>query len=56
MGIITSVASSIPVVYAKVADIAGAVVAICNVPGEGDVGAVYVSLQVSDNILGSCTV
>ena len=45
---------SLPVVDAEVADVAGAVVAIHNVPGEGDVGAVLVGLEVADNILGIC--
>ena len=37
----------------KIADVAGAVVAIHNVPGVGDVGAVPVGyLEVADSILG----
>ena len=37
----------------KIADVGGSVVAIHNVPGEGDVGAVPVGyLEVSDSILG----
>ena len=37
-------------------DVAGAVVAVHNVPGEGDVGAVLVGhLEVADmTVLGSC--
>ena len=40
----------------KVTDVAGVVVAIYNVPGEGDVGAVlFGHLEVADMIvLGSC--
>ena len=36
----------------EVADVAGGVVAIHNVPGEGDVGAVLDSLEVTNNFLG----
>ena len=40
----------------EVSDVAGAVVAIHNVPGEGDVGAVFVGLEVANMIvLGNCT-
>ena len=47
---------SLPVVDAEVTDVAGAVVAVHNVPGEGDVGAVPTGhLEVADMIvLGSC--
>ena len=42
-------------VDAEVTDIAGGVVAIHNVPGESDVGAVPVGhLEVADNLLGIC--
>ena len=43
---------SLPAVDAKVIDVAGAEVAIHNVPGEGDVGAVLVSSEVADDFLG----
>ena len=40
----------------EVSDIRGVVVAIHNVPGEGDVGAVFVGLEVANMIvLGNCT-
>ena len=44
------------VIQIKVMDVAGGVVAIHNVPGEGDVGAVLIGhLEVADMIvLGSC--
>ena len=52
---IATVTSSIPEVNAEVTDVAGTVVAIHNVPGEGDVGAVLVGyLEVADSILGIC--
>ena len=39
----------------EVSDVAGAVVAIHNVPGEGDVGAVLIGhLEVANNVLGIC--
>ena len=46
-----------PVIVTEGVDVAGAVVAIHNVPGEGDVGAVLTDhLEVADMIdLGSCT-
>ena len=42
----------------EVADVAGSVIAIRNVPGEGDVGAgLAVHLEVTDMIvLGSCSI
>ena len=43
---------SLPAVDLKVTDVAGAVVAIHNVPGEGDVGAVLRGLEVTNNFLG----
>ena len=44
------------VIYTKENDVTGAVVAIHNVPGESDVGAVLVGLEVADMIvLGSCS-
>ena len=45
---------SVGVVDAKVTDVAGAVVAIHNVPGEGDVGAVLIGFKVANNFLGIC--
>ena len=44
------------VIHTEVADVAGAVIAIHNVPGEGDVGAVLTDhLEVADIfVLGSC--
>ena len=44
------------VIQTEVVDVAGAVVAIHNVPGEGDVGAVLTDhLEVTDmTVLGSC--
>ena len=54
MVIVTAV-WSLPVVDAEVIDVARGVVAIHNVPGEGDVGAVPVGyLEVSKNFLGTC--
>ena len=53
---IATVTSSIPEVNAEVTDVAGTVVAINNVPGEGDVGAVLVGLEVADSILASASV
>ena len=47
---------SLPVVDAEVTDVAGAVVAVHNVPGEGDVGAVLVGLEVANNFLGICNI
>ena len=46
-----------PVIDTEGVDVAGAVVAIHNGPGEGDVGAVLTDhLEVADMIdLGSCT-
>ena len=46
------------VIQAEIVDVAGTVVAIHNVPGEGDVGAVLINhLEVADIlVLGSCTV
>ena len=46
-----------PVIQIEVTDVAGAVVAIHNVPGEGDMGVVLTDhLEVADMIvLGSCT-
>ena len=38
----------------KVTDVARAVVAIHNVPGEGNVGAVLGGLEVANNFLGIC--
>ncbi len=38
----------------EVTDVAGAVLAIHNVPGEGDVGAVLGGLEVANNFLGIC--
>ena len=38
----------------EVINVAGAVVAIYNVPGEGDVGAARVGLEVANNFLGIC--
>ena len=38
----------------EVTNVAGAVVAIHNVPGEGDVGAARVGLEVANNVLGIC--
>ena len=44
------------VIQIEVTDVAGGVVAIHNVPGEGDVGAVFVGLEVANMIvLGNCT-
>ena len=43
---------SLPAVDLKVIDVAGAVVAIHNVPREGDVGAVLRGLEVTNNFLG----
>ena len=51
---IATVARSLPVVDVEVIDVAGAVVAIHNVPGEGDMGAVFVALEVANNFLGIC--
>ena len=45
---------SVGVVDVKVTDVAGAVVAIHNVPGEGDVGAVLIGFKVANNFLGIC--
>ena len=48
-------ARSLPVVDAEVIDVSGGVVAIHNIPGEGDVGAVLVShLEIANNIPGIC--
>ena len=44
--------STVGVVDVEVIDVAGGVVAIHNVPGEGDVGAVLGSLEVANNFLG----
>ena len=54
VGAIATVTRSLPVVDVEVVDVAGAVVAIYNVPGEGDVGAVLVGLEVTNSILGIC--
>ena len=35
-------------------DVAGVVVAIHNVPGEGDVGVVFVAVEVANNFLSIC--
>ena len=43
---------SVDVVDAEVINVTGAVVAIHNVPGEGDVGAVLGGLEVANNFLG----
>ena len=44
------------VIHTKGNDVTGAVVAIHNVPGEGDVGAVLVGLEVADMlVLASCS-
>ena len=53
VGIIASM-WSLPVVDAEVIDVARAVVAIHNVPGEGDVGEVFVGLNITDNFMGIC--
>ena len=53
VGIIASV-WSVGVVDAKVTNVAGAVIAIHNVPGEGDVGAVLIGFKVANNFLGIC--
>ena len=45
---------SLPVVDAEGIDVARAVVAIHNVPGEGDVGEVFVGLNIADNFMGIC--
>ena len=50
-GIISSV-RSVGVVDVEVIDVAGAIVAIYNVPGEGDMGAVLGGLEVTNNFLG----
>ena len=50
-GIISSV-RSVGVVDVEVIDVAGAVVVVHNVPGEGDVGAVLGGLEVTNNFLG----
>ena len=45
-----------PVVYAKTIDVAGVVVAVHNIPGEGDVSSVpFGYLEVADSILSNCT-
>ena len=46
-----------PVIQIEVVDVAGVVVTIHNVPGEGDVGVILTDhLEVADMIvLGSCT-
>ena len=52
---IATVTRSLPVVDAEGTDVVRAVVAIHNVPGKGDVGAVPVGyLEVANNILGIC--
>ena len=43
---------SLPEVDLEVPDVAGGVVAIHNVPGEGDMGAVLGGLEVTNNFLG----
>ena len=43
---------TVGVVDVEVIDVAGGVVAIHDVPGEGDVGAVLGSLEVTNNFLG----
>ena len=45
---------SLPAVDLEVVDVAGAVVAIHNVPGEGDMGAVLIGFKVANNLLGIC--
>ena len=55
LGTIAKVTRSLPIVNVEVVNVGGGVIAIHNVPGEGDVGAVPVGyLEVSNSILGIC--
>ena len=53
VSIVTTV-RSLHIEDAEVIDVAGGVVAIHNIPGEGDVGAVLVGLEVANSFLGTC--